>query len=120
MEEINNELTAEEAVKAYAEMCHTMQCEYCKLNRHNNGFGKNCRTFCIENTDEAIKIIAEWKSDHENKEPEIEWVYRVYNGESEEFVDSEEKAISECEFLVKDNQNKYAFYQKVCRVKAVE
>lgn len=68
---------------------------------------------------EVVEKIAQWKADHEKQEPEVEWVYRVYNGESEEFVDSEEKAISECEFLAKDNPEKYAFYQKICRVKAV-
>ena len=68
------ELTAEEAIKAYAEMCHTMKCEYCKLNRENNGLEKICRKFCMENTEEALKIITDWKSDREEKEPEIETV----------------------------------------------
>ena len=68
------EMSAEEAIKAYAEMCHTMECEYCKLNRENNGLEKICRKFCMENTEEALKIITDWKSDHEKKEPEIETV----------------------------------------------
>ena len=116
------ELTAEETLSIISEIHKASYgkidgCIGCPLERVT----QNCETDCFkENADKIIEICQQWKSDHEKKEQEIEWVYRVYNGESEEFVDSEEKAISECEFLVKDKPEKYAFYQKVCRVKAVE
>lgn len=58
-----------------------------------------------------------------DKEPEIEWVYRVFGAENngEKFFQTEEEAIKRCEELAKSQKSKqYARYERVCRVKAVE
>ena len=71
----------------------------------------------------VVEKISKWKSDHEKKEPEIEWVYRVYGAENygEKFFQTEEEAIKRCEELAKSQKTKqYARYERVCRVKAVE
>lgn len=113
------ELTAEEVVKWIGE--NYTDDVFCEV--FGTGYLDESMTMDelidVYSPEEIVEKIAEWKFTHEKKEPEVEWVYRVYNGESEEFVNSEEKAISECEFLAKDNPEKYAFYQKICRVKAV-
>ena len=60
---------------------------------------------------------------NEKKEPEIEWVYRVFGAENngEKFFQTEEEAIKRCEELAKSQKSKqYARYERVCRVKAVE
>jgi hypothetical protein len=59
----------------------------------------------------------------QEKEVEIEWVYRVFGAENygEKFFDIEEDAIKWCEQLVKEQKHRqYARYEKVCRVKNEE
>lgn len=111
------ELTAEEALKTYVEMC-SMGCRQCTFKTIvKDG---NCEEFIINNTQKAIEIISEWKSDHENKEPEVEWVYRVFGAENfgEKFFETKDEAIKRCEELAKSQKTKkYARYERVCRVK---
>ena len=65
------ELTAEEAIKINTELC-AGTCEECPLY---NVYGySDCDDLCIKNPEKAVEILAQWKSDHEKKEPEIETV----------------------------------------------
>lgn len=79
---------------------------------------------CSEFTPKGVvEKISKWKSDHEKKESEIEWVYRVFGAENfgEKFFQTEDEAIKRCEELAKSQKTKqYARYERVCRVKAVE
>lgn len=71
---ILTELTAEEAIKICSEICRKGVCERCPISIKNNGEEKDCDTFCIEHAEKAVEILAQWKADHEKKEPEIETV----------------------------------------------
>lgn len=88
---------------------------------------------CAFETRDNLILSADWKdlvaivekhiADHEKKEPEIEWVYRVFGAENygEKFFQTEEEAIKRCEELAKSQKTKqHARYERVCRVKAVE
>ena len=114
------ELTAEEAIRINTQLCFG-SCDECPLYKVD-GYS-DCDDLCINNTEKAIEILAQWKSDHEKKEPEIEWVYRVFGAENfgEKFFQTEEEAIKRCEELAKSQKTKqYARYERVCRVKAVK
>ena len=114
------ELTAEEAIKINTELC-SGTCEECPL--YNVDEYSDCDDLCINNPEKAVEILAQWKSNHEKKEPEIEWVYRVFGAENfgEKFFQTEEEAINRCEELAKSQKTKqYARYERVCRVKAVK
>ena len=115
------EMSAEEAFSIYRDICkHYFSCEECPLS---NPAYTNCGMFIRDNSEKAIDIMGKWKSDHEKKEPEIEWVYRVFGAENngEKFFQTEEEAIKRCEELAKSQKSKqYARYERVCRVKAVE
>lgn len=114
------ELTAEEAIKINTELC-SGTCEECPL--YNVDEYSDCDDLCINNPEKAVEILAQWKSNHEKKEPEIEWVYRVFGAENfgEKFFQTEEEAIKRCEELAKSQKTKqYARYERVCRVKAVK
>ena len=115
------EMSAEEAFSIYKDICkHYFSCEECPLS---NPAYTNCGMFIRDNSEKAIDIMGKWKSDHEKKEPEIEWVYRVFGAENngEKFFQTEEEAIKRCEELAKSQKSKqYARYERVCRVKAVE
>ena len=65
------ELTAEEAIKLHTEVCCS-SCEECPL--YNVDGYSDCDDLCIKNPEKAVEILAQWKSDHEKKEPEIETV----------------------------------------------
>lgn len=65
------ELTAEEAIKLFGELC-IGSCQGCPLHRVDDY--ENCFSFCFDNPEKAVEILAQWKSEHEKKEPEIETV----------------------------------------------
>ena len=64
-------LTAEEAIKINTELC-AGTCDECPL--YNVDGYSDCDDLCIENPQKAVEILAQWKSEHEKKEPEIETV----------------------------------------------
>ena len=110
------ELTAEEVLEICHKICSGKSCNECLMR-------ENC--FCGDEPDftKIIEICEQWKSDHEKKDPEIEWVYRVFGAENygEKFFQTEEEAIKRCEELAKSQKTKqYARYERVCMVKAVE
>ena len=112
-------LTAEEAIKINTELC-AGTCEECPL--YNVDGYSDCDDLCINNPEKAVELLAKWKYNHEKKEPEIEWVYRVFGAENygEKFFQTEVEAINRCEELVKSQKTKqYARYERVCRVKEV-
>lgn len=76
---------------------------------------------CMAEWWELADLVEKHKADHEKKEPEIEWVYRVEIEETKQYSDwiTEELAIKQCENLAKETGENVA-YRKVCRVKAVE
>lgn len=126
---IEPELTIEEVLSILAEignLCTTneIMCSNCPLYVKNTGTGKNLCDIeeFTSNERKIIEICQQWKSDHEKKEPEVEWVYRVFGAENfgEKFFDTEEEAIKRCEELAKSQKTKkYTRYERVCRVKAV-
>ena len=110
------ELTAEEVLEICHEICRGKSCNECLMSG-------NCFVEDEPDFTKVIEICEQWKSDHEKKEPEIEWVYRVFGAENygEKFFQTEAEAIKRCEDLAKSQKTKqYARYERVCRVKAVE
>lgn len=68
---IIRELTAEETIKLHTELC-CGSCEECPL--YNVDGYSDCEDLCINNPEKAVEILAQWKSENEKKEPEIETV----------------------------------------------
>ena len=124
---IRPELTAEEVVPILTEICNRYNgnedCEGCPLNGLEHICNGNECPFTFKDYKQVMEICVQWKTNHEKKEPEIEWVYRVFGAENygEKFFQTEEEAIKRCEELAKSQKTKqYARYERVCRVKAVE
>ena len=111
------EMSAEEVLQIANEICkHTEHCADCPMRG-------SCYKAYDSDKGKTVEVLSKWKSDHEKKEPEIEWVYRVFGAENngEKFFQTEEEAIKRCEELAKSQKSKqYARYERVCRVKAVE
>ena len=111
------EMSAEEVLQICSEICNGGPCDECIIGE------ENCVAEPKKKKKKVIEICQKWKSDHEKKEPEIEWVYRVFGVENngEKFFQTEEEAIKRCEEFAKSQKSKqYARYERVCRVKAVE
>ena len=121
------ELTAEEVVPILTEICNIYNgnedCEGCPLNGLEHICNGNECPFTFKDYKQVIEICEQWKDEHKKKEPEIEWVYRVFGEENygEKFFHTEKEAIKRCEELAKSQKTKqYARYERICRVKAVE
>ena len=115
------ELSAEEALLAYDQMCREYYC--CSDCPVYGIVGDECTHKMDGHISEIMDAIKQWKAEREKKEPEIEWVYRVFGAENygEKFFQTEEEAIKRCEELTKSQKTKqHARYERVCRVKAVE
>ena len=119
------EITADELLNILNEITHCgdRRCDDCPLAEKGKTLCTNDYGVIISNPDKLISICQQWKSNHEKKEPEIEWVYRVFGAENygEKFFQTEEEAIKRCEELAKSQKTKqYAKFERVCMVKAVK
>ena len=65
------ELTAEEAIKLFGEICKG-SCQACPLYAVEPY--EACENLCYENPEKIVEILAQWKANHEKKEQEIETV----------------------------------------------
>ncbi len=111
------ELTADEVLDILSEIrnCKDRDCYECPLDSlcgDNGGI-------CVSDKKKILQICQQWKAEHKKKEPEVEWVYRVFGAENfgEKFFQTEEEAIKRCEELAKSQKTKqYARYERICRV----
>lgn len=128
----DEELTAEEAIKIQAEMCSSISdCANCPINKEKGGC--TCEFFKAENPEKVVRIIKQWKKDHEKKEIETENVdiIKVMKEEGDDEtciyayeIDINEEDVDEkMDELVKqyyeENGGKiYAKFEHLCRVKS--
>ena len=130
---VEDELTAEEAIRLKIEMCEEMSCSDCGMGKSNNNMGISCNDFQKKHPERAAKVLKQWKKDHEKKEIETEIVdlikvmKEVYDDETciyaYEIDMSKEDANEKMKELVKKYCEKYsdkiyAKCERICRVKS--
>lgn len=71
---VEDELTAEEAIKILAEMC-SVPCGKCPISKEKGVF--DCRTFRAEYPDKVLEILKQRKKEHDKKEAETEFTWCV-------------------------------------------
>lgn len=76
LEPVEEELTAEEAIRLRGEMCTGNLCDNCKLSSKNNGMGIACNELEKKHPERAIENLKQYKKDHEKKEVEV--VQKIY------------------------------------------
>ena len=115
------ELSAEEALKLYEEYCDYHACAKCKIGKLKEG-NESCKCIVSHHAKEVVEILKEWKSDHEKKDPEIEWLWKSYavGGSDYKEADTEQEAMEWCEYYAKEHPEAKCTYKHVCRVKAVK
>lgn len=113
---IIQDLSAEEVLKIYNEICRDCNCSSCPMK-------ENCFTVDDSNFDfkKVVEICEQWKANHEKKELETEWVWfaEVHgtNFDSTKNCKTEEEAEEFVEQEVKKVDDAYGKYGHVCRVK---
>lgn len=121
------EMSAEEALKTYAEICSTYHfCDGCPIGDGDVKDPKECNTILSECTEDTLLRLKQWKADHEKKPIETEFIYIVRIIEDKQCV-HEEEIVGEsedeaCERVLKkyceDHEGKfYAVVERICRVK---
>lgn len=74
---VDDELTAEEAIRLRAKMCANTYCNECRSGKRNNGEGIDCCDFSQKYPEQVIEILKQWKKDHEKKPIETEFAWYV-------------------------------------------
>ena len=129
---VEDELTAEEAIRLKCEMCDGRFCNDCKLSSRNNGMGVKCNVLGKNHPERYIEILKQFKKYYEKKEIETEIVdlIRIMKEEGDSTtciyayeIDAKEEDIDEkMDKLVKqyyeENGGKiYAKFERIRRVK---
>lgn len=126
---VEEELTAEEAIKIQAEMCRSVLCKDCTINKFGYDTRYGCCKYRSKNPDKVLKILKQWKKDHEKKEIEVELAYVVrviedlgytkkcvYEEDVTEVKDEAMKRVLK-EYCKEHEGKFFAVYEEMCRVK---
>ena len=113
------EMSAEDALLAYDQMCRENYC--CNDCPIYGIVGDECTHKMDGHISEIVEAIKKWKAEHEKKEPEIEWFWKSYvvGGSDYKEADTEQEAMEWCEYYAKEHPEAKCTYKHVCRVKAV-
>lgn len=88
---VEDELTAEEAIRIQAEMCEKTSCTECRFSKRNNGKDIFCKEFIQKHPKRVVKILKQLKKDHEKKEVEVtQKIYCLVVDEERKVVHEEE------------------------------
>lgn len=132
-EPVEEELTAEEAIRIQAEMCSVTTCNDCEINKLRGDSHCGCAVFRSEYPDKVVEVLKQWKKDHGKKEVEVEFacVVRVIEDTGEEKRCVHEENVTETqdetfkmkmkrilEEYCKEHEGKFfTVYEEICRVK---
>lgn len=132
LEQVENELTAEEAIKILGEICCENKCfNGCPIGKARGKM--SCHFFRRDNPKEVLEILKQFKKDQEKKEVETEFacIVRVIEdlGDSKRCVYEEDvtevkdetfkmamKRVLK-EYCKKHEGKFFAVYEEICRVK---
>ena len=130
-EPVEDELTAEEAIKIQAEICSSTMCKDCEINKLIYGSNCDCIKFRSKNPKKVIEILKQRKKEHEKKSIEMEsvgivrviedtgfrrkCVYEEELAERENPMDAKERVLEE--YCQKHNGKFFTVFESICRVK---
>ena len=128
---VENELTAEEAIRLRGEICENALCTECGLGKRNNGEGITCNEFSQKYPERVVEILKQFKKDREKKPIEMEsvgivrviedtgfrrkCVYEEELTERENPIDAKERVLKE--YCQKHAGKFFTVFESICRVK---
>lgn len=90
-EPVEEELTAEEAIRIQAEMCRGIMCKDCAIDKARHDSNCGCVEFRSKNPGKVVESLKQWKKDHEKKEIEVtQKIYCLVVDEERKVVHEEE------------------------------
>lgn len=120
------EMSTEEAIRLQGEICMSLMCRECPIDKLRGDSHLECAEFRAKHPEEIVKILKQWKADHEKKPIETEFIYIVRIIEDKKCV-HEEEMVGESEDeaqervlkkYCEDHEGKfYAVAERICRVK---
>lgn len=130
-EPVEDELTAEEAIKIQAEICSSTMCKDCEIEKLRYVSYCNCIEFRSKNPEKVIEILKQRKKEHEKKPIETEsvgivrviedtgdikkCVYEEELTERENPMDAKERVLKE---YCQNHAGKFfTVFESICRVK---
>ena len=127
------EMSAEEAIRLQGEICMSLMCEECPIDKLRGDSHLECVEFRAKHPEEIVKILKQWKADHEKKDVEVEFacIVRViedadsgrrcvYEEDVTEVKDETFKMTMKriLEEYCKEHEGKFfTVYEEICRVK---
>ena len=123
------EMSAEEALKTYTEFCSEHSCNDCPIQNLDTTY--YCPDIRKEYPEDVVKVLKQWKADHEKKEVEFAYIVRViedadsgrrcvYEEDVTEVKDETFKMSMKriLEEYCKEHEGKFfTVYEESCRVK---
>lgn len=85
------EMSAEEAIRIQNEMCRSIMCKDCAIEKLRCGSWCGCTEYCSKNPDKVLEVLKQWKKDHEKKPIETENVVYIVVMDEKRNVVYEEK-----------------------------
>lgn len=83
------EMSAEEAIRTFGEVCHDANCWHCPIKEIDREH--SCTDIKISHPEEIVKILKQWKADHKKKPIETENVIYIVVMDEKRNVVYEEK-----------------------------
>lgn len=121
------EMSAEEAIKAFTEICSSYMRVNCPIGIIDKDL--NCREIKMQNPEKVVEVLKQWKADHEKKPIETEFAYVVLVIEDtgkvkrcvyeEDVTEVKEEAMKRVlKEYCKEHEGKFfTVYEEICRVK---
>lgn len=125
------EMSVEEAIKAFTEICVSYMCAKCPIGNIDKDL--NCKEIKMYNTEKVVEVLKRWKADHEKKpiETELACIVRVIEdtGKVKRCVYEEDVTEEKDEKIgivmkrvlkeyCKEHEGKFfTVYEEICRVK---
>ena len=89
----DEELTAEEAIRIQAEMCSSVMCKDCAIDKLRYDSHYECSEFRSKNPDKVVEVLKQWKADHEKKPIETEFIWYLLVVEEKTHIVKYEKPL---------------------------
>lgn len=127
------EMSAEEAIRIQADMCNSVPCSLCPIDKMRSEMCSSleCAAFRGREPEKILEVLKQWKADHEKKPIETEsasivrviedtgdvkkCVYEEELAERENPMDAKERVLKE--YCQKHAGKFFTVFESICRVK---
>ena len=87
------EMSAEEAIRIQNEMCRSIMCKDCAIEKLRCDSWCGCTEYCSKNPDKVLEVLKQWKKDHEKKPIETEFIWYLLVAEEKTHIVKYEKPL---------------------------